>query len=136
MGTRIGAHSYRETRGCTHTCIPTQLGTRLCHAGTLCNREGVWWECGVAGEMGSFLNCPSAALHDGRGGAGGRPQLLPRDSQGCLPLHVGQDVHLDVADRGPVVPAHDGYTVWPHQELLKVPADVMDLHGIPEEAVR
>lgn len=63
-------------------------------------------------------------------------QLLPLGPQGCLPPHVGQDVHLDVADCGPVVPAHDGYAIWPHQELLKVPADVMDFHGFPEEASR
>lgn len=60
-----------HTYGCTRTCIPTQPGTRLCQAGTLCNREGVWWECGVAGEMGSFLNSPSAALRDGHGGGRG-----------------------------------------------------------------
>ena len=66
----------------------------------------------------------------------GRPDLLPVDCQGRLPPHVGQDVHLDGADRGPVVPAHEGHAIWPHQELLKVPADVMDLHGFPEEAVR
>lgn len=67
---------------------------------------------------------------------GGAGLLLPPDRQGCLLPHAGQDVRLDGADRGPVVPAHDGFTVWPHQELLKVPADVMDLHGFPEEAVR
>lgn len=66
----------------------------------------------------------------------GRSHLLPPDPLGCLPPHVGQDVHLDIADRGPVVPAHDGYAVWSHQELLKVPADIMVLHGFPEEAVR
>lgn len=66
----------------------------------------------------------------------GRPHLLPGGRQGFLLPHVGQDVLLDVADRGPVVPAHDGFAIWPHQELLKVPADVMDLHRFPEEAVR
>ena len=30
-------------------------------------------------------------------------------------------------------PAHDRDTIRPHQELLKVPADIVDLHGIPEE---
>lgn len=84
--------------------------------------------------MGSFLNSPSQPLRDGQEWA--RRQLLPPEAQGCLPPHVGQDVHLDIADCGPVVPAHDGYSVRPHQELLKVPADVVDLHGFPEEAAR
>lgn len=89
----------------------------------------------MAGAMDSFLNRvpPWPCMVDV---GWGRPQLLPANPQGCLPPHEGQDVHLDVADCGPVVPAHDGFTVWPHQELLKVPADVMDLHGLPEEAVR
>lgn len=89
----------------------------------------------MAGDMGSFLN---RVPHQPRvvDVGWGRPQLLPPDPQGCLLPHVGQDVQLDVADCGPVVPAHDGFTVRPHQELLKVPADVMDLHGFPEEAVR
>lgn len=65
---------------------------------------------------------------------GGGPQLLPLGLQDCPPPHVGQDVHLDRVDRGAVVPAHDGDAVWPHQELLKVPPDVMDLHGFPEKA--
>ena len=89
----------------------------------------------MVGEMDSFLHrvLPSPCTVDiGWGG----PQLLPLGLQGRPPPHVGQDVHLDSVDRGPVVPAHDGYTVWPHQELLKVPADVVDLHGFPEEAAR
>lgn len=89
----------------------------------------------MAGEMDSFLNGdPPQPWRVDTGW--GRSQLLPPDPQGCLPPHVGQDVHLDVADRDPVVPAHDGYAVWSHQELLKVPADVMVPHGFPEEAVR
>lgn len=63
-------------------------------------------------------------------------QLLSHGPPVCLPPHVGQDVHLDIADCGPVVPAHDRYAIWPHQELLKVPADVVDFHGFPEEASR
>lgn len=89
----------------------------------------------MAGDMGSFLNRVPHQPHVVDVGWG-RLQLLARDPQGCLLPHVGQDVQLDVADGGPVVPAHDGFTVRPHQELLKVPADVMDLHGFPEEAVR
>lgn len=89
----------------------------------------------MARKMDSFLNGdpPQPAVVDMDRG---RSHLLPPDSLGCLPPHVGQDVHLDIADRGPVVPAHDGYAVWSHQELLKVPADIMVLHGFPEEAVR
>lgn len=30
-------------------------------------------------------------------------------------------------------PAHDRDSIRTHQELLKIPADVMDPHGIPEE---
>lgn len=33
-------------------------------------------------------------------------------------------------------PAHDRHSIGPHQELFEVPADVMDLHGIPEEIFR
>lgn len=62
----------------------------------------------------------------------GGAQLLPGFWR--YPLHVGQDVCLDGADLGAVVPAHDGDTVGPHQELLEVPADVTHLHGLPEEA--
>jgi hypothetical protein len=32
-----------------------------------------------------------------------------------------------------VEPAHDRDSIRSHQELLKVPADIMNLHGIPEE---
>ena len=77
---------------------------------------------------------PSPALHGGCGV--GQARLFPPEPQGCALPHVIQDVNLDVADCGPVVPAHDGFTIWPHQELLKVPADVMGLHGLPEEAFR
>lgn len=97
--------------------------------------RGLGWECGVAGGADSFLTRgPPRPCRVGVGG--GRPRLLLPQPQGCVLPHVGQDVHLDVADRGPVVPAHDGFTVWPHQELLEVPADVMGLHGLPEEAFR
>ena len=70
------------------------------------------------------------------GGGWDGPQLLPLDFHDCPPPHVVQDVHLDRVDRGAVVPAHDGDAVWPHQEFLKVPPDVMDLHGFPEKAAR
>lgn len=84
--------------------------------------------------VGSFLKSPSQPLRDGQG-MGRGCQLFPSGPQGCLPPHVGQDVHLDVADCGPVVPAHNRFAISPHQELLEVPADVMDLHRFPKEAV-
>lgn len=127
MGTHwcilLGIHAGRHIQLDAHVCV--RLGP--CVIG-----RGGWWECGVAGTMDSFLNrVPPQPCVVNMGW--GRPRLLLSP---CLLPHVGQDVVLDVADRGPVVPAHDGYTVWPHQELLKVPADIMDLHGFPEEAVR
>lgn len=120
----------------TRTAEQTQLYAHVCVRLRPCVIvRGLWWECGVLRDMDSFLkeSLPSPCMVDmGWGG----PQLLPPGRQGRLPPHVGQYVHLDGVDRGPVVPAHDGFAVWPHQELLKVPADVMDLHGFPEEAVR
>lgn len=117
-----------------HSSADRLVGTLLCQAGALYKRKGLGWERGVAGEVDSFLSRapPGPCVEDV---GWGRPQLLPPDPLGCFLPHVGQYVQLDVADCGPVVPAHDGFTVWPHQELLEVPADVMDLHGFPEEAV-
>lgn len=119
VGKHPRAQQYRRTVCTLGPCIVRRV----------CGRSS------VAGDTGSFLNRVPPRLRVVDMGWG-RPRLLPPDPQGCLLPHVGQDVHLDVADRGPVVPAHDGFTVRPHQELLKVPADVMDLHGFPEEAAR
>ena len=46
-------------------------------------------------------------------------------------LQVLQDVRSDGADGSLVEPAHDRDPVGPHQELLKVPADVVDLYRLP-----
>lgn len=47
-------------------------------------------------------------------------------------VQVHQDVRLDSADRNLVEPAHDRDAIGSHQELLKVPADVMDFDWLPE----
>ena len=46
-------------------------------------------------------------------------------------FQVDQDVFLDSADGSPVEPAQDRDPIRPHQELLKVPADIVDLYRIP-----
>lgn len=51
-----------------------------------------------------------------------------------LPLpYVGDDVVLHNGDVGTVVPAHDRHAVRAHQELLKVPLDVVVPQRFPEE---
>ena len=45
---------------------------------------------------------------------------------------VRHDVRLDSADRSLVEPAHDRDAIGSHQELLKVPADVMDFYWLTE----
>lgn len=49
--------------------------------------------------------------------------------------HVGDDVVLDSGDVGAVVPTHDGHPVSAHQELLKVPFDVVVPQRLPEEVL-
>lgn len=119
----------------TSTAVQTQLCAHLpVGLGPCVLVRGLAGDSGVVVEMDSFLNrvLPSPC---GVGTGWGGPPLLPLGLQGCPPPHVGQDVQLDSVDGGAVVPAHDGHTVGPHQELLKVPANVMDLHGLPEELV-
>lgn len=49
--------------------------------------------------------------------------------------HVGDDVVLHNGDVGAVVPAHDRHAVGAHQELLKVPLDVVVPKRLPEEVL-
>ena len=128
--TPVGMCANTHVQNSTDTNVHLRLGPCV-------TVKGLAWEYGVVGEMGSFLNrvLPSPCGGHGVGGWDG-PQLLPLDFHDCPPPHVVQDVHLDRVDRGAVVPAHDGNAVWPHQEFLKVPPDVMDLHGFPEKVAR
>lgn len=66
-----------------------------------------------------------------------RPQPLLAPWQRLLLLlpHVGDDVVLHDGDVGAVVPAHDGHAVGAHQELLKVPLDVVVPKRFPEEVL-
>lgn len=51
------------------------------------------------------------------------------------PPQVGRDVILHGSDVGAMVPAHDGHALRAHQELLKVPLDVVVPQRLPEELV-
>lgn len=51
------------------------------------------------------------------------------------PHQVGHDVLLHDGDVGAMVPAHDRHALGAHQELLKVPLDVMVPQRLPEELV-
>lgn len=51
------------------------------------------------------------------------------------PPEVGHNVILHSGDVGAMVPAHDGHALRAHQELLKVPLDVMVPQRLPEELV-
>lgn len=77
-----------------------------------------------------WIQCSPCFLGVGQGADAFRPVLL-----GFELFQVGQDVCLDSADGSLVEPAHDRDPIGPHQELLKIPADVMDFHGLPEELV-
>lgn len=46
----------------------------------------------------------------------------------------GADVGPDLGNADTRVPPHHGLPVRPHQELFKVPLDVVGLHRLPEES--
>lgn len=67
-----------------------------------------------------------------------RPEALPvlLFLMVLLPLpQIVHDVSLHNGDVGAMVPAHDGHALRAHQELLKVPLDVMVPQRLPEELV-
>ena len=50
-------------------------------------------------------------------------------------IEVFDDVHPNLRHCDPGEPPHHGLSVRSDQELLKVPFDVVDLQGLPEEPV-
>lgn len=74
---------------------------------------------------------PPQPLHEAEGFSN-----FPLVPQGCLLPHVGWDFHFYGAKYGLMEPAYSPYAIWPHQERLKVPADVVDLLGFAKEVAR